>query len=229
MLAAMACCGSRPKGKALNGKMTGGASGRIGGQEARGMSQHTQGPLIFATQHGELRFDEEGALVVREESADADSPKNGGASPKSPKDAPAGSGSKLGAKRARPGSPGGAGNRYRMASCNGEDDRMHSGMHFAEFTLVKAAGNLTLGVVQLDYSPTRALPPGEPRGLAGEGWGLSTRSGSLTFRGRVSEWSGVRPCAEGDRVGMLVDLSKGSLSVFLNNVHLGFMVKAVRF
>ena len=27
---------------------------------------------------------------------------------------------------------------------------------------------------------------------------------------------------------MLVDLNKGTLSVFLNNVHLGFMVKAVR-
>ena len=98
------------------------------------MTQHTQGPLVFNTQHGELRFDEDGAIVIREESTDAASPKPDAASPKSPKDAPAGSGSKLGAKRARPGPPGGAGNRYRMATCSGEDDLMHEGMHFAEFT-----------------------------------------------------------------------------------------------
>jgi hypothetical protein len=169
--------------------------------------------------------------VIREESEPQASSPGGsspsGSSPGGAKKAPGGgTGSKLGAKRARPGPPGGAGNRYRMATCNGEADVLHTGSHFAEFTLVKATGNLTLGIVQLGYSPTRALPPGEPRGPGAEGWGLSTRSGWLTFRGKVSEWAGCQPCKEGDTVGMLVDLDKGTLSVFLNGKHIGFMVKA---
>lgn len=236
---AMACCGAPPKARrneAADGDGGGSsglgkAAGGGGSAEAAKIESVRPGPLVFQTHHGELRFEEGGAVVVREESASQPSSPGesspGGSSAGSAAKGPGGgTGSKLGAKRARPGPPGGAGNRYRMATCNGETDVLHTGSHFAEFTLVKATGNVTLGVVQLGYSPTRALPPGEPRGPGAEGWGLSTRSGWLTFRGKVSEWAGCQPCKEGDTVGMLVDLEKGTLSVFLNSKHIGFMVKA---
>lgn len=188
--------------------------------------------LVFTTQQQELRFEQDGAVVIREDPApepepDPSSPGpsgDGHSSSTAKKKVPSGgTGSKLGSKRARPGPPGGAGNRYRMATSSSS---MRRGDHFAEFTLLQAQGNMTLGVAQLDYSTTRVLPPGEPRGEGAEGWGLSTRSGYLSFRGKVSQWSGLQPIKEGDRVGMLLDLEKGTLSVFLNDKHLGFMVKA---
>jgi hypothetical protein len=229
----MACCAAPPKKKSIQEKARSGELSAV----KKFSTAPTTGPLVFKTQHGDLRFEENGAVVVRE--AQSETP----AAPSSPGSPGGGGGgggstsgsapgerkggaSKLGAKRSRPGPPGGAGNRYRMATCNGEDDLMNDGLHFAEFTMTKATGNLTLGVVQQGYSPNRTLAPGEPRGAGAEGWGLSTRSGWLTFRGKVSEWNGCRPCVEGDRVGMLVDLEKGTLSVFHNGTHLGFMVKA---
>lgn len=118
----------------------------------------------------------------------------------------------------------GAGSRYRCAMCGGEGDVLRAGRHLVEFQLTRAAGNTTIGVAQANYDPLKVYLPGEPRGEAGESWGMSTRSGSLSFRGKVNSWAGRTPAAEGDRVGMLVDLDTGSLTVFLNRVKLGTMV-----
>ena len=108
--------------------------------------------------------------------------------------------------------------------CSDEADVLREGRQLVEFELTRAAGNATIGVAQANYDPLRVYLPGEPRGEAGESWGMSTRSGSLSFRGKVNSWAGRRPAAEGDRVGMLVDLGTGSLTVFLNRVKLGTMV-----
>ena len=118
----------------------------------------------------------------------------------------------------------GAGSRYRCAMCGDESDVLREGRHLVEFELTTAAGNTTIGVAQANYDPLKVYLPGEPRGEEGESWGMSTRSGSLSFRGKVNSWAGRRPAVEGDRVGMLVDLDKGSLTVYLNQVKLGTMV-----
>jgi hypothetical protein len=188
---------------------------------------YTTLPLGLEADHGEMRFDEDGACVVRGESAPSPTKAGptGGSVAAEPDSPPTELKKVRSAKR--PGPPGGgAGNRYRMAACNKTSDLLHSGTHFAEFTLAKASGNLTLGVAQLKYAPNRALPPGTVRPKGEECWGLSTRSGSLTFRGRVTKWEGFRPIVQGDCVGMLVDLGKGRIAVFVNDKLLGFMVKA---
>lgn len=162
---------------------------------------------VFTTLHEELLPVEDGALVVRSGEPDA-------ASPKGLK-----GGRKLGG-----GGKVGAGSRYRMAMCNDERDVLVKGRHLVEFELVQAAGNMTIGVAQTDYDPLKVYLPGEQRGAAGESWGMSTRSGSLSFRGKVSDWPGRRPAAQGDKIGMLVDLKVGSLTVFVNSVPAGKMV-----
>ena len=118
----------------------------------------------------------------------------------------------------------GAGSRYRCAMCGNDEDVLKVGRHLVEFQLTRAVGNATIGVAQANYDPLRVYLPGEPRGEAGESWGMSTRSGSLSFRGQVNSWAGRTPAVQGDRVGMLVDLGTGSLTVFLNQVKLGVMV-----
>lgn len=185
----------------------------------------TDAALIFSMTlpsdgEDEMRFEEGGARVVRGEPAVTLSPveTSGGGSP------PTALKKVRNAKR--PGPPGGAGNRYRTAACNRPTDLLVSGTHFAEFALVKAKGNLTLGVAQLKYAPNRTAPPGTIRPKGEECWGLSTRSGSLTFRGKVSDWDGKCPIVQGDRVGMLVDMAEGRIAVFRNDKLLGFMVKA---
>jgi len=170
----------------------------------------------------EMHFEEGGARVVRGESVSL-SPVQ--ARETSPGGSPPAALKKVRSTK-RPGPPGGAGNRYRTAACNRQSDLLVTGTHFAEFTLVKAKGNLTLGVAQVQYSPKRTVPPGTTRPKGEECWGLSTRSGSLTFRGKVSDWDGKCPITQGDRVGMLVDLAKGRIAVFRNDKLLGFMVKA---
>ena len=162
---------------------------------------------MFTTTSDDLVLSEGGMVVTRGGSA-------AGSSPTSLKD-----GRKLGGG-GRPG----AGSRYRCAMCGDEADVLREGRHLVEFQLTKAAGNTTIGVAQANYDPLRVHLPGEPRGEDGESWGMSTRSGSLSFRGKVNSWAGRRPAAEGDRVGMLVDLGTGSLTVFLNRVKLGTMV-----
>jgi hypothetical protein len=162
----------------------------------------------FTALSDDLELSEGGAMVTRGGRA-------AGSSPTSLK-----GGRKLGGG-GRPG----AGNRYRMAMCADEIDLILKGRHhLVEFELTKAAGNATIGVAQPNYDPLKVYLPGEPRGEAGESWGMSTRSGSLSFRGQVNSWPGRRPAAEGDRIGMLVDLKVGSLTVFLNQVKLGTMV-----
>ena len=53
---------------------------------------------------------------------------------------------------------------------------------------------------------------------------FSTNSGSLFPGGR--DWPGKQRAEQGDRVGLLLDTIKGSLTVFLNDVLLGVMVES---
>lgn len=236
----MMCCAAPPrstrKGKGAGGECkqeppgSGGTDARCRQGESKvdlTVQQHWRGDeaLIFnmtlpSDGEDEMHFEEGGARVVRGESVNLSPVQARGTSPGgSP---PAALKKVRSAKR--PGPPGSV--RYRTAACNRTSDTLMTGTHFAEFTLVKAKGNLTLGVAQLQYFPKRTVPPGTTRPKGEECWGLSTRSGSLTFRGKVSDWDGKCPIAQGDRVGMLVDLAKGRIAVFRNDKLLGLMVKA---
>eukprot|EP01045_Picozoa_sp_COSAG04_P046226 COSAG04_NODE_16620_length_493_cov_1.936548_1_plen_154_part_10 len=93
---------------------------------------------------------------------------------------------------------------------------------YAEFTLVKGV-NCTIGVVRSDFDIERyKLACSTP-----DGWGYYARMGSChhnTQRARDS-WVGQKRSMEGDTVGLLLDLSRGTLSVFLHGRKAGDMVR----
>ena len=131
-------------------------------------------PLLFETVDSELILSEDRTTVTRD-------------APKSPTTL------KKGRKLGGGGKPGGVG-RYKLAACDNPSDLMATGVHCVEFTLAQASGNVTLGVMQEDYDPKQPIAPGEARGDGAESWGLSTRSGSLSFRGKATMWKGRRAC-----------------------------------
>ena len=132
-------------------------------------------PLLFETVDSELILSEDRTTVTRD-------------APKSPTTL------KKGRKLGGGGKPGGGVGRYKLAACDNPTDLMTTGVHCVEFTLAQASGNVTLGVMQEDYDPKQPIAPGEARGDGAESWGLSTRSGSLSFRGKATMWKGRRAC-----------------------------------
>lgn len=189
-------------GKSSHGPLAG--LRRVGAERT-----HVGCAQLFTAHSDELEMSEDGRVVTRCGQTD-------GSSSTALKD-----GRKLGG-----GGRSGTGSRYRCAMCSYAPDVMHKGMHLAEFELVRAAGNIQIGVAQVNYDPAKVCAPGEPRGDAGESWGMSTKSGSLTFRGQTKPWKGRQPPQEGDRIGMLVDLASGSITVFLNRKRLGTMLQS---
>ena len=67
--AAMACCGAPPKQSADRDGDRNRDNARGPGKPRSTGGAAEPGPLVFKTQHGELRFEDDGAVVIREEQA----------------------------------------------------------------------------------------------------------------------------------------------------------------
>jgi 23S rRNA maturation mini-RNase III len=100
---------------------------------------------------------------------------------------------------------------------------MRSGKQYVEFTLIKGT-NCTVGVCQSDFDP-------KVRKLAcatDGGWGYSARLGNLhhnTLR-PTTRWTGQRVAQEGSVIGMLLNMTTGTLTVYHNGKCLGDMVRS---
>ena len=93
---------------------------------------------------------------------------------------------------------------------------------YAEFTLVKGV-NCTVGVVRSDFDIERhKLACSTP-----DGWGYYARMGSCHHNKPRAQgsWVGQKSSREGDTIGLLLDPSRGTLSVFLNGSKAGDMVR----
>ena len=93
---------------------------------------------------------------------------------------------------------------------------------YAEFTLVKGV-NCTIGVVRSDFDIERTkLACSTP-----DGWGYYARMGSCHHNKPRAQgsWVGQKSSREGDTIGLLLDPSRGTLSVFLNGSKAGDMVR----
>ena len=93
---------------------------------------------------------------------------------------------------------------------------MRSGRHFAQFTVV-AGHSMFFGVIR-------------------PGWAVEGRVGAHHVHGHCfyatydgsrypggSAWEGLQTAKQGDRIGMLLDLDQGSMTVWKNDVQLGVM------
>ena len=94
---------------------------------------------------------------------------------------------------------------------------MRSGRHFAQFTLVNG-DNMFFGVTRPGWDVE-----GGATAWVEDSCFYDTRSGDR-YPGQVN-WEGKQTAREqGDRIGMLLDLDQGSMTVWKNDVKLGVMV-----
>ena len=105
---------------------------------------------------------------------------------------------------------------FRAAASSGV---MSSGRHFAQFTLLEGQ-IMFFGAIRprWDVAGVRA---GRPQYADGHCF-YSTHNGACFPASR--KWQGMEPAKQqGDRVGMLLDLDQGSMTVYKNDVMLGVM------
>ena len=104
------------------------------------------------------------------------------------------------------------------------DSPMASGRHAVQMTLERyQGGRMVLGVVDPSFDPSSGWATATEKG-----WGYSARTGFLSHSGERLEWAtGQRqPLAEGDVLGLLLDLDAGSLTAYRNGVRLGELVNS---
>ena len=109
---------------------------------------------------------------------------------------------------------------------------MTSGRHYAEVTWLSGdkGQELLVGVVEDGFDATKG---GAARNHAA-GWMYDASSfgaaraiaGKLYRDRRKSDWDGARGAEVGDVIGLLLDLERGSLSVYINGTRLGVMVSS---
>ena len=94
---------------------------------------------------------------------------------------------------------------------------MRSGRHFARFTVVEARSMMFFGVIRPGWDVEGGMyaPDGDGHCFYWTADGQRYPDGS--------EWEGREDANEGDRIGMLLDLDQGSMTIWKNDVRLGVM------
>ena len=107
---------------------------------------------------------------------------------------------------------------YRSAASNVV---MRSGRHFAQLTMV-AGGSTKIGVQRPGWDVEGGSDPHTEDGTCF----YDSATGGCYSSGWYENWAGrQRATATGDRIGMLLDLDQGSMSVWKNGERLGVMQK----
>lgn len=137
----------------------------------------------------------------------------------------------------------------RAAIC--DDQPMKSGIHAAQFTVrrmdrsaddpimrvgvcvvtgagFQVAGSAaeTTGRIKVHKLPLGFDPRTSTKAATStnQGWGYNVATGTMRHMGGDFQWTGLREAQELDRIKMVLDCDKGSLTLFLNGVRLGEMV-----
>ena len=113
---------------------------------------------------------------------------------------------------------GGAAHGDAAFRCAMGDVVMQRGQHFAEFTIV-GGSRLVLGVVRPDWDAHGSEQ--QCHHVAGHAF-YSSADGRC-FPGNDA-WRGAQPARTGDRIGLLIDLDDGSMTLCKNDERLGLML-----
>lgn len=115
----------------------------------------------------------------------------------------------------------------RSAIC---DYPMVTGRHYCEFRLGRAEAlgrssskttqGLAVGVIHADYDPESVEVSSYDCV-----WLFAPVNGNLIHANQGIRWAGQESAAEGDLIGMLLDLDAGMLTVYLNGTKLGVMAR----
>ena len=93
---------------------------------------------------------------------------------------------------------------------------MQSGRHFAQFTVVRGIV-MFFGVIRPGWDVENGVGASNADGHCFYATGNGRR-----FPG-YNDWEGMQAARQGDRIGMLLDLDQGSMTVWKNDVQLGVM------
>jgi hypothetical protein len=102
---------------------------------------------------------------------------------------------------------------YRTAVSKGV---MRAGRHYAQFTVVRGR-DFFLGVIRPGWDVEQEEDVTEVTGHCF----YATHSGSR--RPGFHDWEGMQGAMEGDRIGLLLDLDQGTMTVYKNDERLGVM------
>ena len=95
---------------------------------------------------------------------------------------------------------------------------MQVGRHYAQFTALTPFPNITFGVIRTDWDAEEDFDAYRVPGHCF----YVTDEGSHYPGGH--DWQGMQAAEEGDRIGLLLDLDQGSMTVYKNDERLGVMV-----
>lgn len=116
---------------------------------------------------------------------------------------------------------------WQLAVCDTHE--MVGGVHCAEFTLQRMSivESVCVGLVRSSLSPIADWLPAHQ---STDAWMFGAYSGALWHGGESREWAGLlagpNVVQQGDRIGLVLDLVRGTLSVYLNGRQLGVMVNS---
>ena len=115
---------------------------------------------------------------------------------------------------------------WQLAVCGTHE--MVGGVHCAEFTLqrMSVVESVCVGLVSSSVSPIGDWLPAHQSTNA---WMLGAHSGVLWHGGVSREWDGLpgpNVIRQGDRIVLVLDLARNTLSVYLNGRQLGIMVNS---
>jgi hypothetical protein len=105
---------------------------------------------------------------------------------------------------------------------------MHSGIHYAEFQ--RFGGPAYMGLVGLEFDPKQFdsddwVYPCQNMIRSAHGWGYAPGSGKLCHDTRTATWAPDNPpCFEHDVVGLLLDITAQTVTVYRNGCRIGIMI-----
>ncbi len=112
------------------------------------------------------------------------------------------------------------GGGYLTAASSAQTPMRGSGQHFVEITLLKRVDGCCCGVIRPEFDVERAENAYDVEGHCF----YDTRAG-FRYPGPL-RWDGCEGARDGDRVGLLLDLEAGSLTVYKNEARLGMITSS---
>ena len=110
---------------------------------------------------------------------------------------------------------------FRAASC-GSACVLRAGVHFAQFTLVGERAVAMVGIIRPDWDVEEGHSAEEEPEHCFY-WSATGRRFGGSDEAAPAQWEGMETATGGERIGMLLDMTSGTMTVYKNDRRLGVM------